>query len=71
MKYYQCELSQGSTRTTGWIEARGAKVGSEVELRDDWGWWTVTKVFTPPIESNDLKAKQERDRNCFASLARV
>ena len=31
-QYYQCHLQQGDLGTTGWIEARGAKVGAKVNL---------------------------------------
>lgn len=73
MLYYQCHLLQTNAehpmRTIGWIEARGAKFGNRVELKDfDNQLFTVLEVYRPGIDAGDLKAKQDRDRNAFASI---
>ena len=69
MRYFQCDLQKGNSHTVGWIEARRAKIGNSVQLKDfDGEFWTVKGVYSFAIEYDDLKAKQQRDRNCFASL---
>ena len=68
MRYFQCRLSQGTRRTIGWIEERGAKLGASVELPDLGGFWHVTKVSAFGIEAKALREKQSRDRNCLPSL---
>lgn len=71
MKYFQCDLEKGTGRTTAWIEARGAKVGASVELKDLNEFWVVKQVYSFGIEYEDLKAKQERDRNSLPSLVKA
>jgi hypothetical protein len=68
MRYFQCDFQKDNAHITAWIEARGAKVGASVELKELNEFWTVKRVYTPSIEYDDLKAKQERDRNCLPSL---
>lgn len=68
MRYFQCELQKDNTHTVAWIEARGAKIGASVEIKELDGFWQVKKVYVPSIEYDDLKAKQELDRNCLPSL---
>lgn len=69
MKFYQCALHQGDTRTVGWIEARGAKSGARVELKGQSGLWDVVSVFQPPIDATWLDDKRRRDRGSLKSLA--
>ena len=69
MRYFQCDLSQGNTRTTGWIEERGAKQGASVEIPSLGGFWRVDTVYGQPFEASALRDKQARDRNCLSSLA--
>lgn len=71
MRYYQCDFIQGNRHTTGWIEERGAIEGARVELKDPGlagHLWEVRKVYSASFEVDALKAKQDRDRNCFASI---
>ena len=43
--FYWCQLRNGNKHTCGYIEARGAKLGANVELVDlDGEFWTVTSV---------------------------
>ena len=44
-QYFQCKLQRDNSQTTGWIEARGAKVGATVELLPSGEKWTVGEVF--------------------------
>lgn len=65
MKYYQCDLSQGTTRTTAYIEERGAIVGKSVEIKEDGfsGRWTVDQVGSTGIDESVLREKQRKDRH--------
>ena len=43
--FHWCQLANGSKRTCGYIEARGAKVGARVEMVDlDGELWEVLTV---------------------------
>lgn len=66
--YRMCALSQGAQRTMGWIEDRGAKVGASVEIKELGGFWTVTSVGETSLTQQQLREKQSRDRNAFASI---
>lgn len=68
MMYRQCRLSQGSAHVVGWIEERGAKVGASVELPEMGGFWNVDEVYSFAMSAEQLRSKQDRDRNCFASI---
>lgn len=69
MMYKQCKLRRGSAWTTAWIEERGAKVGAHIELlSDDGQFWDVAEVYHYAMDEQTLRAKQNRDRNPFASL---
>jgi hypothetical protein len=63
--YYQCNLSQGTARTHGYIEARGAKVGQLVEIKNDGfdGLWHVDQVSEHGVSEAYLREKQRKDRN--------
>ncbi len=69
--YYQCDLSQGTTRTHGYLEERAAKVGARVEIKDPGfgGFWTVDAVSSTGISEEKLRADQRMNRNAFASIA--
>lgn len=67
-KYHQCELHDGSTKTTAWIEARGAKEGALVKFEEDGKFWTVKKVYKTVLTEKALRQKQTNDRNCLPSL---
>lgn len=60
--YHWCNLANGDKRTCGYIEARGAKVGSKVELLDlDRELWEVLTVGNPTpadqVHANERKFK--------------
>lgn len=68
--YYQCDLSQGSTRTTAYIEERGAKLGARVEIKTSGfdGLWEVIQVADKGIEGAILSELQKNNRNSFGSI---
>jgi hypothetical protein len=72
VQFYQCRFRRGSERTVAWIEARGAKLGAQVELTtlDDGGPWLVEAVQSAPLAAEALKDMQDMNRNEFASLKR-
>lgn len=74
MLYRQCLLTEfekwpSPKQTIAWIEERGAKVGAAVELKE-WGnaLFAVTHVYSQAMTSEQLKAKQERDRDFGGSI---
>lgn len=77
-QYLQCKMQRkiGNTNSTitthGWIEARGAKVGSQVELLSDdksySGLWTVIEVFEPKISHEVLKENEHQRRQGLPSI---
>jgi len=74
-RYLQCRMTkpvQGSshviTETTGWIEARGAKVGLQVQLLPDRAFWTVEEVFHPDLAEDILRETQRQRRTVAPSI---
>lgn len=69
-KYYQCRLRLQNTYTltTGWIEARAAKLGARVELLPSKDLWTVAEVFDLGIPEGMLKEQQRLHRNSLPSV---
>lgn len=64
--YHWCNLANGDKRTCGYIEARGAKVGAQVELLDlDGELWDVLTVGDPvpadQVRKNERKFKAFQD----------
>jgi hypothetical protein len=70
-QYFQCLLRQGNSETTGWIEARGAKVGVTVELLPSHEMWEVAEVFTHGLPEDVLKEHQKLNRNSLPSIERM
>jgi hypothetical protein len=72
MIYFQCNLSQGTGRTTAYIPARGAVVGKSVEIKDDLftGRWRVDQVADKGISEDVLREKQARGRDPFGSISK-
>lgn len=72
MMYYQCNLSQGTGRTTAFIPERGAVIGKLVEIKDDLfaGRWRVEQVADKGVAEDVLKEKQARDRDPFGSISK-
>lgn len=70
MLYHQCRFRRGSERTVAWIEARGAKLGAQVELEtlDDEGPWTVEAVLGAPLKAEALKEMQRLNRKSLSSI---
>jgi phosphoserine phosphatase len=68
--YYQCRFRRGAERTVAWIEARGAKVGAQVELEtlDSDGPWTVETVLGAPLKAEALKEMQRLNRKSLSSI---
>ena len=63
--YFQCTLSQGTGRTSAYIEQRGARVGKLVEILEDKfsGLWEVISVSDRGVSAEYLREKQRKDRN--------
>ena len=64
---HQCRLEQhlrdGEVAIThGWIDAKGAKIGAQVELKGQDGLWTVTSVGVPGVEPEKHYHKVAADR---------
>lgn len=66
-QFYQCRLSQGNSRTVGYIEGRGAIVGARVEIEELGGFWRVDGVGHQ-MSGEQLTAKQSMDRKSFKSV---
>lgn len=66
-QYFQCRLSQGNSRTVGYIEQRGARVGSRVEINELGGFWHVDSVGVA-VAADKLAEKQRMDRNSCTSI---
>ncbi|MEM0987734.1 MAG: hypothetical protein AAGK00_02560 [Pseudomonadota bacterium] len=57
--FHWCQLANGDKRTAGYIEARGAKVGAQVEMIDlDGELWDVLSVGE--AVSKDFVRKNEK-----------
>lgn len=57
--------------TVGWIEARGAKAGVDVELLPDKKLWTVVEVYDRGVPEELLKEHQRLNRNSLPSIERM
>lgn len=62
-QYYQCRLRNGTFEMIGWIEAKGAKVGTTVEVLPERAPWTVLEVFEPPQFEDALKDAEKQARS--------
>jgi len=73
-QYYQCRLRRYSTdlagwsETTGWIEARGAKVGATIELLPSRQKWLVVNVYEHGLPEDVLKEQQMLNRHSLPSV---
>ncbi len=67
---YQCTLSQGTTRTIGYIPERAASIGKIVEIKDDGfeGFWRVESVSDKASPKEVVKRYDEMSRNAFGSI---
>lgn len=70
-QYYQCRLQLNGRETTGWIEARGAKVGAVIELLPSGEWWDVVEVYKHGLPEDVLKAHQRMHRGSLPSVKRM
>ena len=65
---YQCDLSNGSTKTRAYIEEKGAFVGAKVRLKDsddDSVYWNVDSVANVGIDEkylSELKTAYRKQR---------
>lgn len=70
--YYQCRFEQetpdGKQVLVAWIEKRGAKVGSLVELKGEDGLWLVTSTGGEGHSDEWLREKQQSDRRSLLSI---
>lgn len=66
--FLQCRLRRGAKEQTTWIEARGAKAGSSVELLPQRELWEVVEVFYPPMSEAMLKDHQRMNRRSLPSI---
>ena len=58
--YYWSQLRNGDKHTCGYIEERGAKVGSFVELVDtDGEFWEVTRVSQPGFTKEYVRGNEK------------
>lgn len=67
-QYFQCRLQRGDSETTGWIEARGAKVGATIELLPSHELWEVAEVFEHGLPEDVLKETQRLNRKSLPSV---
>lgn len=68
-QYYQCRLRMGTSETTGWIEARGAKVGAHIELLPARERWEVIEVFKSNVMPEEsLRETQRLNRRSLPSI---
>lgn len=69
-KYFQCDLSQGASRSRAYIEERGAVVGNMIEVKEAGftGLWRVDDVGQPGLDVTEMKDRQQRARNAFGSI---
>lgn len=63
---YQCRFEQqtkdGVAVEVAWVEERGSRVGSLVELKGKDGLWRVVYNSGHPMDSSKLAEKQSMDR---------
>jgi hypothetical protein len=75
-QYYQCRLTRlvidnEVATTTGWIEARGAKVGVRVELLPSRQIWEVAEVYDHSMPLTLLKDHQRMNRHSLPSIEAI
>lgn len=70
-QYFQCRLRRGDSETTGWIEARGARVGATIELLPSREDWVVAEVFGHSLPEDILKEQQKLNRGSLPSVKRM
>lgn len=70
-QYFQCRLRRDEAETTGWIEARGAKLGATVQLLPSREMWEVAEVFGHGIPENLLKEHQRLNRKSLPSVESI
>jgi hypothetical protein len=63
---YQCRFEQetpdGIITEVAWVEEKGSRVGSLVELKGKDGLWRVVFNSGSPMDSSKLAEKQAADR---------
>jgi hypothetical protein len=71
-QYYQCRMKRAditaSVWTTGWIEARGAKVGAQVEIMPSRDVWEVVEIYENGLSIDALKEHQKFNRKSLPSI---
>ena len=67
--YHWCHLKNGDKRTCGYIEDRGATVGSSVQMIDlDDEFWEVTSVQNESVTKEYVRNNEKRFKGFQASL---
>lgn len=67
-RYRLCGLAQGNSRSQGWIEERGAKLGARVEIEELGGFWDVTGVGETVRTKSEVREAESRGRQSFTAL---
>lgn len=70
-QYHQCRLQRGYHLTVGWIEARAAKVGAQVEMLPSGEFWEVVEVFEYCMSEDMLKKTKALNRHSLPSIEPV
>lgn len=70
MRLKQCRLRRNNEETTAWIDERGARKGTSVELllRDGSEFWTVAEVYDFAMEQSVLEGHNRLNRNSLPSI---
>ena len=71
---YQCKMRMvrmPGRYTTGWIPAKGAKVGAKVEILPDKEWWQVVEVYTNGLPEDVLKRHKLANRRSLPSIEAI
>lgn len=53
----QCTLSRNGAKQVAWIEAKHARVGLNVKLKEDDSWWVVEEVAEFDLDSKVVAAR--------------
>lgn len=59
----QCTLMRGQDQQVAWIEAKHARVGLNVKLKEDDSWWVVAKAGEFELDSDVVNERSRDYRN--------
>jgi hypothetical protein len=60
--------NSGESKSRGWIEERGARVGARVEIEELGGFWEVTGVGDTVLSKTQMREQENRSRQSFTAL---